>query len=117
LISTLSSSDTVRVTLDPSCGDGEIREYLRTNKILDIVSIRPNPSQDEIELGLLGGDGLGTGSEMSVEIFDALGVKVFSEVRKISGGKNDIHLDTKNLSGGMYFLRVGGMSRSFVKVR
>ena len=52
-----------------------------------------------------------------VEIFDALGAKVFSDVRNVVAGSNSIHLDTKSLSGGMYLLRVGGVSQTFVKVK
>ena len=95
------------------CGDTTLYNYLHTGKLLDIISIRPNPSQDEIELDLHSV----MNQDAVVEIFDALGAKVFSEVRNIGAGSNSLHLDMTSLSGGMYLLRVGAASQSFMKVK
>jgi hypothetical protein len=100
-------------TLIPACGDSILRGYLRTGKVLDIISIRPNPAQDELEIDLRSA----MKQDALIEIFDALGAKVFTDMRNIISGINSIHLDTKGLSGGMYLVRVGGVSQSFVKVQ
>ncbi len=94
-----------------SCGDPSIRAFMKGLPLQ--LSIRPNPSQDEIELDLHSA----MNQDALVEIFDALGAKVFSEVRNIGSGSNSLHLDTKSLSGGMYLVRVGGVSQSFMKVK
>ncbi len=92
------------------CGDSTLYNYLRTGKLLDIISIRPNPAQDELEIDLQSA----VKQDATVEIFDALGVRVFSDVRNIAAGSNSIHLDTKGLASGMYLVRVGGVSQSLV---
>ena len=60
-------------------------------------------------------------ADAMIEIFDALGVKVLSNAKTVASGTNVVHLDTKNLSGGMYLVRInsaaGSVSRSFVKVQ
>ena len=43
-----ADSSNTNFSLIPTCGDSIMREYLRTGKVLDIISIRPNPAQDEI---------------------------------------------------------------------
>ncbi|MEP7233845.1 MAG: T9SS type A sorting domain-containing protein, partial [Ignavibacteriota bacterium] len=95
------------------CGDSILSHFMSTGKVIAITSIHPNPSQDEIEVDLESA----ANSETSIEIFDALGVKVYSEKRIMKTGKNSIHLDTKSLSSGAYILRAAGASQSFVKAR
>ena len=100
---------------------------------LKIISLRPNPAQDEVILSVsvaptfsrsAGAEGRSEPTESRlhyVTIFDALGNQVFSQERNLPSGTNEIHLDTKNLSGGVYLVRInsdlGSVSRSFVKVR
>ena len=95
------------------CGDSTLSNYLRTGNILQITSLRPNPAQDELEIDLSSA----VKQDANIEIFDALGVRVVSEMRSLGVGRNLVHLDTKGLSGGMYLVRVGGARQSFVKVR
>jgi hypothetical protein len=84
---------------------------------MKIASLRPNPTQDELELDLESP----SSEDAMIEIFDALGVKVLSDAKTMASGTNVVHLDTKNLSGGMYLVRInsaaGSVSRSFVKVQ
>ena len=95
------------------CGDSTVSNLLNGIPPLRIISIRPNPAQDELGIDLESREK----QDAPIEIFDALGVKVFSDTRNISVGSNSIHLDTKGLSGGMYLVQVGNVSQSFVKVQ
>jgi hypothetical protein len=79
---------------------------------MKIILLHPNPSQDEIVLDLHSP----VKQDAVIEIFDAIGTRVFSDRRNIAAGSNSIRFDTKGLSGGMYLLRAGGASQSFVKV-
>ncbi|MEP7234956.1 MAG: T9SS type A sorting domain-containing protein [Ignavibacteriota bacterium] len=107
-----ASSDTV-FNLLFLCGDTIIYDFMRTGKVLSIISIRPNPVKDELEIDLHSSEK----QDARVEIFDALGTRVFSGMQNIIEGKNQIHLDTKVLSGGMYVVRIGEASQSFVKTK
>lgn len=104
-------------TLHFVCGDTSIYNFLRTGKILNIISIRPNPAQDEIQLDVESP----LGQDITIEMRNALGAKVFSALKNVNSGANSIYLNTKDLTGGMYFVRVssanGAASESFVKIR
>jgi hypothetical protein len=98
-----------------TCGDPSIRNFMLGKQIE--MSIHPNPAQDELEIHLQ--------SQMkqnaSIEIRNALGVQMYSGANNLISGLNSIHIDTKNLSEGMYFVRVtspnGSVSQNFVKVK
>jgi len=113
------SADTMNssFTLSPSCGDSSLRGFLKGVLPLKIISLRPNPAQDEIELDLQSV----AKQDASVEIYDALGTKVFSDVRNLQQGTNSIWLETKTLSSGVYLVRLHSSSeetsQSFVKAR
>ncbi len=104
-----NSPDTT-FSLIPECGDSTLRQFMRTGKVLDITSIRPNPGQDEIEIELRSG----LNQDVSIEIYNALGVRVLSESKNMTNGLNQFHLDTKGLASGMYLVRVGSESQSLV---
>jgi hypothetical protein len=76
-------------------------------------TIRPNPAQDEIEVEYFNPE---SRSREKVYIFDALGAKVYSS-DEIMTGSTTLHIDTRNLPSGMYLLRIGNASQSFVKAR
>jgi hypothetical protein len=83
-------------------------------RALDAVkafSLRPNPAHEEIVVELAAVPGAGT----PVEIFDALGKKVFASERNLQSGMNEIHIDTRNLPAGIYLVRVGNAAQNFVK--
>jgi len=92
------------------CGDSTLSKYLRTGNILSITSIHPNPAQDEVEIELHSA----IRQDVNLEVFDALGARVFSMMQNITGGANTIHFDTKGLSAGVYLVKVGGVSQSLV---
>jgi hypothetical protein len=98
-----------------SCGDRSIRSFMRGLPLQ--LSIRPNPAQNEIELDLHSS----INQDALVEIFDALGAKVFSDARNLTSGANSIHLATGNYSQGVYLVRInaasGSVSQAFVKVK
>jgi hypothetical protein len=110
---TLSTGGSASFDYNYICGERSLAGYMSGVMPMKITSLHPNPAQDEIELDLQSA----SKQNAMIEIFDALGVKVFSDVRYIITGSNSIHLDTKGLSGGMYLVRVGGASQSFVKVQ
>jgi len=113
------SADTTNssFTLSPSCGDSSLRGFLKGVLPLKIISLRPNPAQEEVIIDLQSG----IKQDISLEIYDALGEKVLTDARHLSGGSNSLRLDTKALSGGVYLLRLyspnGETSQSFVKIR
>ena len=84
---------------------------------MKIISLRQNPVQDIIELNLQSP----SKQVASVEIYDALGVKLFSDTKNLSEGDNEIPLDTKLLSNGVYIVRInstyGTASQCFVKIK
>jgi hypothetical protein len=102
-------SNTIHFTLS-ECGGTILSQYLHTGKVLDIISIRPNPAQDELEIDLQSA----MKQDASIEIRNALGAKVYSGVKNLTSGSNSIYLDTKGLAAGMYLVRVGGASQSLV---
>ena len=143
------SADTTNSTFNliAVCGDSTLSKFMNGILPMKIISLRPNPAQDEIIIDVVapafsrsgtdnssGSASLETASIATassgtvshgtaesrpyyVGMFDALGYQLFSGDRYLSPGTNEIHLDTKNLSGGMYLVRIGSESRSFVKVR
>jgi hypothetical protein len=113
IISTLAQSGTATFDYNFLCGERSIAGFLNGKMPMKIVSIRPNPAQNELEIGLVSA----SKQDANIEIFDALGVKVFSEARNVSIGENKVHLDTQGLSSGVYLMRIGGASQSFVKSR
>ncbi len=112
-IVTLSSGGAATFDYQFLCGERSISGFMNGIMPLKIISIRPNPAQDEIELDL---ESSGIQSA-TIEIFDALGVKFVSQEKNFSKGVNSIHLDTKSLSGGIYIIRIGDASQNFVKVK
>jgi len=99
------------------CGERSISGFMKGILPLKIISLHPNPAQDEIELNVESSSKQGA----SVDVYDALGTKVFSDVRNMLQGANTLRLETKNLSSGVYLVRLysanGETSQSFVKVR
>ena len=74
-------------------------------------SIYPNPTQNELTIHVISE----VGKETEIEIFDALGKKVLAEKRYLLNGMTVIHLNTKNLSSGIYLVRLGETSQNFIK--
>jgi hypothetical protein len=110
----------------------EIRSSVITANSADgilILSIRPNPAQDEIVVEVSGTDSqsvLGYGENglrvraTTVSLYDALGREVIASSSLPlyqSTGRGSFHIDTRNLSGGVYLLRIGSASQRFVKVK
>ncbi|MEP7234663.1 MAG: T9SS type A sorting domain-containing protein, partial [Ignavibacteriota bacterium] len=95
------------------CGDSVLSKFLRVGNLIEITSIHPNPAQDGLEIELQSA----MKQDANIEIYDALGARVLSESRNIIQGSNSIHLDTHGLSGGVYLLRLGSVSQSFIKVK
>ena len=110
MLASLSKTDSLFVDIQDQCGDSTLRQFLRTGKVLDIISIRPNPAQDEIEIDLESA----IKQDANIEIRNALGACVYSGAKNLVSGSNSIHLNTKGLASGMYLVRVGKVSQSLV---
>ncbi|MDP4220942.1 MAG: T9SS type A sorting domain-containing protein, partial [Bacteroidota bacterium] len=114
MIAALSKTDTLFVDITNQCGDSILRQILTKSTIpFKIISIRPNPAQDEIEVSV----NSEIAQQLDIEIMNALGEKLSTGTRNLLAGNNTIHLDTKNLAAGVYLLRIGGVTQNFVKVK
>ncbi len=94
-----------------SCSDRTIRTFMRGEHLQ--FGIHPNPARDAIEIELHSP----TAQDANIEIFNALGVKVSSEGKKLIAGQNIFHIETATLPQGVYIIRIGQTSQSFVKVK
>ncbi len=95
------------------CGERSLAGFMKGILPMRIVAIRPNPAQDELVIDL----NSASKQDANIEILNALGEIVYSSTKNIISGANSIHLDTKSLSSGVYLVRIGGASQSFVKVK
>ncbi len=107
-----SSGDTT-FTAMLQCGEPSLQKFIHTGSVVDITSIHPNPSLDEISLDIHSA----VKQETVVAIFDALGANVLFKKISFEKGPNTIRLNTINLFGGIYLVRIGNSSQVFVKVR
>jgi photosystem II stability/assembly factor-like uncharacterized protein len=98
-------------TISALSGKGIPPAGVKSILIPNSFSICPNPTLGEIDINLSGDQN----QKPPIEIFDALGKKVFSEPENIQSGMNIIHIDTRNLPAGIYVVRVGHASQNFVK--
>jgi len=117
-ISKLQSSigDAVSIQSADSCGDASLRHFLKTGQVdFSIISIRPNPAQDEIMIETQSA----TANDASIIIFDDLGKQWHSEQKTFSG-RNISIIGISLLPAGNYHLMLksssGSVSSDFVKV-
>jgi hypothetical protein len=108
-----SYSGTARFEYKFLCGDRAIQDFMNGILPLKIISIHPNPSQAEITVDLYSS----MEQEAMIEIRNALGERVFSSTHNFSQGTNSLQLDTKNISCGVYWIRMGNTSQFFVKIK
>jgi photosystem II stability/assembly factor-like uncharacterized protein len=110
------SADTTNTSffLIAQCGDSTLSRYLNGQMPMKIISLHPNPAQDEIVIDVVNPVGQ---VQSAPTIFDALGEKVYSEIKNLPSGQSSIHLPIHDLAQGVYFVRVGDVGRSFVKVK
>ena len=99
------------------CGERSIARFMRGESIVNITFIAPNPARDEIEVGVHALQE----QDAKIEIVDALGIKVLSVSQHVAAGTNAIHLKSKDLSAGLYLIRIlssnGSASQKFMKIR
>lgn len=113
------SADTATTSFNllAQCGDSTLSKFMNGILPLRIISLRPNPVQDEVIVEIESP----TKREATVEIYDALGAKISSFQHQISSGNNSLHLSTRDLSSGVYQIRikgeVGDSGTRFVKSR
>jgi len=98
-----------------TCSDPLVRGFMHGAPMQ--FSIRPNPAQDEIVVDVRSPQN----QDATIEIFDALGEKIYSDKSYVSYGTFKTSIDTRSFSTGVYLLRVtsqtGTISQSFVKVK
>jgi hypothetical protein len=113
MVASLTANDSFQVNILDKCGDSTIREFLRGNNLpLKIISLRPNPAQNEVAVEL---DAAEDGVAM-MEVYDELGNWVMSREISFAKGRQRVTISTADLPEGMYSVRLGGMSGRFVKV-
>ena len=97
------------------CGERSIAGFMNDKMPMKIVSIHPNPAQDDIDIEI----NSATKQDAKIELRNTLGVKVFSDSRSLGTGKNTIRLGTRSFSSGMYLVRVisdGGRAEQSVVI-
>jgi hypothetical protein len=96
------------------CGDHFIQHYMRGETLpLKIVSLKPNPAQNEVAVELDAADG---GIAM-MEVYDELGKRVMRKEIAIVKGRQKVTISTADIAEGMYSVRLGNVSGRFVKVQ
>jgi hypothetical protein len=109
-----ATSDTTNFSVYLHCGDSTIVEYMRGNPLpLRIVSLKPNPAQNELAIELDAAEGEVT----QMEIYDELGNRVMRREISFAKGRQSVSLSTIDLPEGMYSVRMGNASGRFVKVK
>jgi photosystem II stability/assembly factor-like uncharacterized protein len=99
------------------CGDHAIQNLMNGVSFIEIISLRPNPSHNEITMDLQ----TQQKEEITIEIQNALGRMVYSENQNLTQGLNSIRFDMKEYSDGVYIIRLrsekGVVSQSFMKMK
>ncbi|MFI5264583.1 MAG: hypothetical protein ACHQM6_08720, partial [Candidatus Kapaibacterium sp.] len=85
-ITTFSYSGSAVFDYNFFCGERSLSGFMDGIMPMKIVSLRPNPAQDEIELDVQSA----MKQDVRIEIFDALGAKVSSNMRCAALGSNTI---------------------------
>jgi hypothetical protein len=109
-----ATADTTNILVNLYCEDTIVVEYLRGHNLpLRIVSLKPNPAQNEVAVELDAAEG---GVAM-MEIYDELGKRVMRKEIAIAKGKQKVTISTADIAEGMYSVRLGNVSGRFVKVK
>ncbi|MEP7235406.1 MAG: T9SS type A sorting domain-containing protein, partial [Ignavibacteriota bacterium] len=95
------------------CGDGSIRKLIRDGNIIGITSIHPNPATDNIAIDLQSG----SGGYHEIAVYDQLGEKVLSRWEDIQARLSTATLSTASLASGVYVVRFGNSSATFLRTR
>jgi hypothetical protein len=113
-----ADSDNTNFALDFQCGYITLQGFMNGTFPVRIVSLRPNPAGDEVEIMISYGETGGLRVRPTIiAVFDVMGKEVYSSAANVVTGMNSIHIDTKSFSGGVYEVRVGNSMQSFVKIK
>ena len=113
------SADTTNSTFNliAVCGDSTLSKFMNGILPMRIISLRPNPAQDEIEIDLESP----VKQDATLEIYDALGAKELTVSKNLPSGSSSVTLDTRALSSGVHVLTIlssqAVLSQTFVKMR
>ena len=101
----LCTIPTTEFIVDPQCGDSSLSSYMRNGKILNLLSVHPNPASGSIvEAEIL----LSQPAILDAELVDVMGKQahpIFSK-RSFQNGKHTLKIDTSLISSGTYILRM-----------
>lgn len=99
------------------CGERLLSKYMGSVQIFSIISVRPNPTYDEVELTV----NAQQETDLVISVYDALGKQMLTDTRQISSGIANINMDVRNLGTGIYYIEAKAAntrtSTSFVKIR
>ncbi len=100
------ASDSVRVTLNPRCGDGQLTELMNKFNALHILSIYPNPSGSSSQVIQVTFD-LQTDTRVTVSVTDANGKEVSKLFdNELTVGQHSVGLSSSGIPDGVYFIIV-----------
>jgi photosystem II stability/assembly factor-like uncharacterized protein len=77
------------------------------------LTVYPNPAKDEVQIELEAAEQ----GVVRMELYDELGGCVIRREQAVTKGKQTISISTRELSEGIYNVRIGGVSGRFVKVK
>ncbi len=92
-------------------GNGSLKSEVILDETHDSVLIRSNPVQDQLQIAIRST----SIHQTSIEIFDQMGKKVYSDKRYVGVGQNEIQVDINSLPVGIYYLRIDGRAQNFIK--
>ncbi|MEI8134788.1 MAG: choice-of-anchor D domain-containing protein [bacterium] len=114
---TLSTGGTATFDYHFICGERTISDAMNGITALKIISLRPNPAQDEVIVDVL----TQSANWISYDVSNSLGESILSGGEILKIGTGTLRLNTQKLPAGIYYLRLnsGGFpaTQSFVKVR
>jgi photosystem II stability/assembly factor-like uncharacterized protein len=116
-ILSITGSGSARFDYNFLCGERSISGLMNGFMSTRIVSLRPNPATDEIIFHVESA----AKQDAVIEIINAIGARIYYQSSKLVQGTNNIRLDTKTFSDGVYIIRLHSSnqttSQSFVKVK
>jgi len=85
-----------------------ISTYIDVERFQNVFSIYPNPATDYITINLKPSEGLEPSEGSAVEIYDMMGIRVFSDVRHLGDVGHLNRIGISNLAPGVYFVKIVG---------
>ena len=90
------------------CGDSTIRSFMQTGKLIDILSIRPNPAKDEVFIEVSSVNE----AAATIRIIDIEGKTHYQIPYTLQQGIQQLHIKTPNIPEGSYFIELSANGNS-----